>query len=731
MKKLLFFESIILIFCLCLIIYHSLSIKIWDSILYKDKTQISVVWNKDNLDYTDLINDLQVVSKNEKVDVSQYWFTEINELTSYSSNPSINKNLILVKGEFPTFNSNTSIGNDKNKKKQGLFLTPTNHLNFIIKDLSQLKNSGLSSTLYVSGNLNSVEKVLEIVNKYGESTIQDTLSKTALSNDNYKVEMITVVLLIIYVCTLFIYLLRDRYQYAIRKSFGFSFWNNLIINIKQLFLLILFSTSLSLILFVLRLLVMGNFNFINSFITLFLPVILALFLSSVILISLFSTILYSHFSLLDTIKGQQPIKYLDRFILVSKYLVTIGIVLSLLVTLDIRKEYSKIVNNLDIWKQTKNIYQTKVTNQINFEDMKNLDDFNKNSELFYELLQTNNVPNFIMDASNFMTIHDKPNEKPYYLYQKNVSNEDEAIFSPAGKKITIDENYLKFNPIMAENNKKIADLIVHDPNTLNILVPIKYLKYETRIKAKYLEDELYMLKIFTANSYNKALGFPEIDVNKNDLKINLIFTKNNQKYFTYSNGYGSASDNYKITDPIAVIFKNHQFHRSQIGTYVTDGLFVQSDTNKTPYSTISPSLIKSGLGTDVPFVQSPYEEYTQNLTLLKNKISSMNILLVSLSFLSIFLMLWYVTIFYAINKSKIYLKYILGYSFFEQNKKLILQSIIMNISILFVAYFYSKNLFLLTLGWIYIIFELVAICIIILYSSKTNRTQLLKGAVHD
>lgn len=101
--------------------------------------------------------------------------------------------------------------------------------------------------------------------------------------------------------------------------------------------------------------------------------------------------------------------------------------------------------------------------------------------------------------------------------------------SPAGRNIQIDENYLKRNPIQTCNGKAISKLIDYDQNTLNILVPEQYKKYEKKIIKNYKEN-FYFQKVTIDNYFRKNINKPKNMLKKDKLSINIIYVKSNQSY---------------------------------------------------------------------------------------------------------------------------------------------------------------------------------------------------------
>ena len=144
-------------------------------------------------------------------------------------------------------------------------------------------------------------------------------------------------------------------------------------------------------------------------------------------------------------------------------------------------------HTLSYWNKTKNIYT------INFqgydssvvEDSLEARNINDELEKFYQKSK-DKLKIFLINSDNYEKESDgRGNQRYEFEY---AGDKEEQIYSPAGRSIQIDENYLKRNPIQTCNGKSISKLIDYDQNTLNILVPEQYKKYEKKIVKNYKEN---------------------------------------------------------------------------------------------------------------------------------------------------------------------------------------------------------------------------------------------------
>ena len=103
---------------------------------------------------------------------------------------------------------------------------------------------------------------------------------------------------------------------------------------------------------------------------------------------------------------------------------------------------------------------------------------NKILKVYQDLSDLDKV--FIISTRNF----DRSNvvdDNYDYTYLYDLENEED-LYSPYGRNIVVDKNYLKRHKIKSVNGKNAADMIDIDGDVLNILVPQKYKKYERVIE---------------------------------------------------------------------------------------------------------------------------------------------------------------------------------------------------------------------------------------------------------
>ena len=139
-----------------------------------------------------------------------------------------------------------------------------------------------------------------------------------------------------------------------------------------------------------------------------------------------------------------------------------------------KKELDKNLDSLTAWSDTKNLFNLQeIYSPFNYSDLAAEDILNnKILKVYQDLSDLDKV--FIISTRNF----DRSNvvdDNYDYTYLYDLENEED-LYSPYGRNIVVDKNYLKRHKIKSVNGKNAADMIDIDGDVLNILVPQKYKK---------------------------------------------------------------------------------------------------------------------------------------------------------------------------------------------------------------------------------------------------------------
>ncbi len=254
------------------------------------------------------------------------------------------------------------------------------------------------------------------------------------------------------------------------------------------------------------------------------------------------------------------------------------------------------------WENCKNLYTTVVSATEEDEDGKKYLDIAERSVELFKLLE-DNVEAFVMDAYNYQD--DDGEGTPLYTLN-NLTYPVEI--DPYGQCIRVSKNYFKFNPIETTEGGSPSEKLIYDDLTLNILVPEKYKDKEDQIKKAYREN-FYFEKVTATNEYNKGAGITEsLDISEEELNVNIIYVKDNQKYFTYRIDCAVQTDNY-VQDPIVQIYTSN-IHCNYAHSFMSQWVYFPCDKSgkEEAFAKIQPYVKQCRAENSFKKVYSVYEE---------------------------------------------------------------------------------------------------------------------------
>ena len=336
--------------------------------------------------------------------------------------------------------------------------------------------------------------------------------------------------------------------------------------------------------------------------------------------------------------------------------------------------------------------------------------------VYKDLSKMNKV--FIINTLNFEHANITDSEE-YCNYMTNVHKEED-LYSPNGRNIMVDKNYLKRNFIKAYSDKSnVLDKIDDNKDVLNILVPQKLKKYEDTIKKSYREW-FYFQKVDVLNIYKEARNEELVTREIDDLKINLIYIENNQSYFTY-NMYSGDSFN-TIKDPIVTVYTEN-VDNSVLAANLSAYMFLESENEYSASKEIKDVTQKYNIN-ELNAVLSVYDEKGEEIDYIKDKIERLILKIIIVLFMLIALMSVITYVYYKSWISKIVIKSLYGYNFISTYKGLLLSSLCMYIlAFLLMTIIYKE---------IYPFMIIVAISMILIDFITTkvvNRILLNKGEI--
>lgn len=346
------------------------------------------------------------------------------------------------------------------------------------------------------------------------------------------------------------------------------------------------------------------------------------------------------------------------------------------------------LDGLSLWENTRNlfnVYESYYLDNLAAEDV--LDE--KVFRIYQELSNLDKV--FIMKTLNFErpgteNFAAKDPEDIDYSYKINVEK-TEDLYTPYGKNITVDKNYLKRHTIRSIDGKNVIDLIDQTDNVLNLLVPLKFKEYENTIEESF-KEWFHFYKMEVTNIYKEARGQDEIEIDINDLEINMIYIENNQNLFTYNCHSGDQFN--RIEDSIITVYTgnvDHSFLAVCFGRYI----FLEADDEYSALKEISAVSQKYNV-TELNKIASVYDQKREEIRIAE---ADRNKLILNMILMVLLLAMFMIVIVYACYKAffpTIMIKSLYGHEFWQIYGKLILFNLFANVFVLCLAGIVSKEI---------------------------------------
>ena len=387
-----------------------------------------------------------------------------------------------------------------------------------------------------------------------------------------------------------------------------------------------------------------------------------------------------------------------------------------------KKELDKNLDSLKAWSDTNRLFVLQeLYASENYSDLAVEDEFNnKILKVYQDLSKLDKA--FIISTLNFERSN-ATDDKYDYTYLYDLENEKD-LYSPYGRNIVVDKNYLKRHEIKSVNGKNVVYMIDTDGDVLNILVPQKYKKYERTIEDSF-KEWFYFQRVTVTNMYRRAGGKTEIHKDFDDLSINIIYIENNQKYFTY-NPYAGDSMN-TIEDTIVTVYTEN-IDASTLGSYVGSGLFVESEDEYSVLKEIS-SITEKYDANELNSVASVYDKKGEEIQYLRNK-KRQSIFDIIIIFLFLILFMMMTTYFYyKLFFREILIKSLYGYPFVYIYKALFRINLLTYIGVIPFVVIVCKRLplyIVVMLGELFLI-DYVVVRVVNKYLFAKSESQLIKG----
>lgn len=678
-------------------------------------------------DFNDFLDDMVSFSQKNNVNISQINEFSNKDIYVYSTNPQVDSRIHLLSGHYPQNTEYLSTdARESDSRCVGVIAYPRKQHTLKIYNFHQVKNHGLDTDFYFNTTDKSLfQNFKNEFSKYGDIKINTnhnlTLKVLYTTIINYKsVLFIIAFAYISFLIASFLLTLQHKNKVIVAELWGYNRHKTITPNSKEFYLCFL----LFFLVYSVGITIVGwPSNSISNLleqwgVVAFVCLVdfLVLFISMYLMNLLALKTLFSTFQ----IKGRVPLKQLKRLTVLLKvilYFIVISIALN---ALNLSTYYNSGLSALIHWENSKDIYRISVNPPLS-----KINDFQYESNLhsrflnFY-LAEKSKYNIFMIVSTNFYPIS-SINGTPVYFYTENVS-EEQSYYDPYGRSIRIDMNYLNHNPIALSDGYDYEKDFINNPNTLNLLVPESLKSNEKIIMDNYL-DYFYFSKVTVSNIYNEALNQPVNNQSKSDLSINIIYTKNNQKYFTYNKDTGDAKN--QITDPIAIIY-NNDMHVSFLGAAMTTSVYFEDTSHDQAYLQLSKALKKHNI-TEIKQVHSVYGEITNTVNQLRKLYRNELIGLLITCIFAVITLRFMIVSHYNLNKQRIMIQHLNGYSNMKKNKTLIEIALITNV-IVGALIAYSNDIYTaIIITAIFSIFDIAIISFIHYQLCHQQINDIIKG----
>lgn len=686
-----------------------------NKLLYENTTSIIVNFQESKPHSKDYIEYFKKLAKEHDVSISKYMYRSGNNLVVYTTDVSLRNQVDLKKGSFQKEYSKDFVSTSEvdDKKQVGVMKQIDSNIEITIRNFDEYKTFSGNGVYHISTqDPETIQSILNLINKDVAHAEVHAKNNSSLFNfDIFQILCMILVTLCTYIAITH-YLIDRLKELSIMRMLGHTLWSIASNFFLKLTKIMLIAGCTSYVLFSLYYIVNNGLDYYLDLTLWFWMITFILILILTIPILFIVMFVFVKSMNVSKIKGEKPYTLVNVLNYSLKCIFIVFLLFSIFNWNQIQNELNQKLANLSLWNKTKNIYSTKVTfngennREVDYKTGQVLKEFYHNMEKEYK--------GFMIDASNYSMLNGE------YVYNLNTEEKD-AELSPSGKSITINLNYLYYNPIELSSGT-IEEKIIRDPNVMNVLVPKKFQKYEDTIKNEY-RKHFHFQKIEVDNIYNEEFNKPANTTKEEDLSVNIIYTENNQNYFTYDSMIAEENKN-TIQDPIAIVDTGN-FHSSFYLSYVSRCFYFES-TDKDPYSFISPAINKSHAQSSIQSIDSLYDKHGQEIQDLRAEKEKLLVFIIMLIVANVVITYNTVSSYYQKNKLELYIKKIFGYSSIERNKLMICLLLGINVIPMIIMYFYFGHIILLS-GIGIILLELFASYVFDKRLSKKTFNSIIKG----
>lgn len=672
--------------------------------LLLDKTTVSFRFHTDEQEgiKVEFLNKIKTFSEENRVEIAQYSFLSSDKIDIYSTMKDKYKEIFFV----PNFVFNRDIK---------------------VHDFEEVFDVGFKNILYVATN------DTDIISKFYETLKNDCdlyYLETGFENDKFSFDTLIknkesnfisaiYFYLFSFVLVIFFYYSINKKRYFTYKLWGYREAQIYYILNKPLYLTLFSTMALSNIVMIG---IVYKFIFSNLLFEVFI-IMSKLDVTMILLMFILSFPFFRAFCFVTNSNRKKGSSKMITIFYLPRIVLFFVIIFSFEQFFDQNAKLKENLDGLTLWNNTKNLYNLYETYSPYYVDDLAAEDIvnDKFFKVYKELSDLDKV--FIIKTTNFERLEKddlfiKDQEDFNYSYRINIESQED-LYSPYGKNIVVDRNYLKKHIIKSLDGKNVLDTIDNNDDVLNILVPSKFKHYEKIIENSF-KEWFYFQKVEVTNIYKKHRGQNEIEKSIDDLKINIIYIENGQEIFTYNPNSGNEFN--IIKDSIITIYTeniDHSFLAACFGDYI----FIKSTDEYSALKEISAITQKYNV-IELNSILSVYDKKGEEIRKLESRMDNLVLnTIITFCFL-IILMIIIVYTYYKSFFPKIIIKSLYGYSFFQIYKSLLLNNLFINIFSLCVAAIIYKKI-----SFYMIIITILMSLVDYVVEKNINRCLLRKGEI--
>ncbi|MBQ2800145.1 MAG: DUF1430 domain-containing protein [Lachnospiraceae bacterium] len=679
----------------------------YTNLLYNNNTAVLIRADEGEEKLVSFINEKK---KNEGITISKYAYIDDNNLVIYTNDVTLGQKIAIddkMEMDDESFIANYESGSEKQIAQFYLFGAEQKITLF---PMEQIRNGGTDGLYYVQYEF--AEQIAQEINAgIGYAEVYDEYSiniESCFTNCSEMIIGIGMTMIILVISTIH-YMIRKSKKIAILKIQGLS----VIEIVRNILSELLFAQLVVLVVGVIGITVCGTVVYGIKCIGIVLKIYAVSYVISSLIYSATAVLILSlevaFGKTVPMLKGKKPYKVVLTFHILLKEAFLI-ILLVGCINLVQQINYLKIEqDNLKIWDRAEDIYSIAL----------NYVGESREAEVklkkLYSLLEQQG--GFMIDAQNY-ELADGEN----HLYDYNAPGE-ESYFDPYGRTITVNENYLKVNPITINGDTSLVEeKIVYDDTVRNILVPETLKKYEDEIKMRFLKD-FYFQKVEVENIYNEKMEKSLNNMPIDELSVNIIYIDQGQEYFPYADI--EMENGCKIIDPIVVLETgnvDYSFYMSYLSRCM---FFKYEGINAFDY--LLPIMEQSNTMSEIQSVASVYDSHGQeiyNLEIQRNYLITSLSVIMLLFFISSYLI---ISSYFQEKKYQMYINKVFGFSLLQRIYKFVLMLVMLDVGALCFVVIFRQEKSAIFLGILVILIDTILLWIEGKQLDKKNFNTIIKG----